>query len=246
MSRTRACGGSQRPAPLSRVGAGGSLRVTVRSPLHAFCLCLVPLLAHCGDGQARDDGKSSAADLACQAREIAVCEAEPGCRIESGVKLRLEKRCVEEPTPVACLGPIVTCDLSFTIGESTLGELFRFAEWCWPADLTMAEVTRIDHPLHSQLFDEEPNVWNWPTCPASVPCLTHADCAEGEYCNGEGPCNSPGVCQEITRLPCPLPLDPDGTRSEAAEVCGCDGVTYQSACVARSGSARIASEGGCP
>lgn len=85
---------------------------------------------------------------------------------------------------------------------------------------------------------------NWPTC--DVACSTDGDCAEGQYCAGEGPCDSPGVCQEIVRLPCPLPLDPDGTRSETAEVCGGDGVAYQSACAARSGGARIASEGGSP
>ena len=47
----------------------------------------------------------------------------------------------------------------------------------------------------------------------------------------------PGICQEIISVPCPLPLN---------EVCGCDGVTYQSECVARSAGARIAFEGGCP
>ena len=35
---------------------------------------------------------------------MADCEVEPGCRLDYGAKLNLEKRCVEEPTPVACLG----------------------------------------------------------------------------------------------------------------------------------------------
>lgn len=212
--------------------------------LRLLGLCLVPLFAHCGDTGASDPAKSSTA--ACQELEMAACEAEPACRLDYGAKLNLEKRCVEEATPVACLGPIVTCDLSFTIGEDASGELFRFAEWCTPADLAVVEVGRIDHSLHSQLFDEEPNVWSWPECRPPASCVTSGDCAEGQYCNGEGPCDSPGVCQQVISLPCALPLNPDGTRAEAAEVCGCNGVTYQSECAARSAGARIASGGGCP
>lgn len=132
--------------------------------LYLLGLCLIPLLAHCGDTEANEPATSSTAGVLCRHREIAICEAQPGCELEYGARLNLEKRCVEEPTPVACLGPIVTCDLSFTIGENALGELFRFAEWCQPADLTVVEVNGIDHPLHSQLFDKTPNVWNWPTC----------------------------------------------------------------------------------
>lgn len=130
----------------------------MRSSLYAFCVCLVPMLAHCGDGQASDAGKSSAADLACQEREIATCEAEPGCRLDYGAKLNLERRCVEEATPVACLGPIVTCDLSFTIGENADDELFRFPMWCSPPSLTVVDLA-VDHPLFSEFFDAEPNVW---------------------------------------------------------------------------------------
>jgi hypothetical protein len=195
---------------------------------------LVPLLAHCGDTEANDPAKSSAA--ACKDLEMADCEAEPECRLDYGAKLNLEMRCVEEPTPLSCLGPIATCDSSFTITQNASGELFRFAEWCGPSDLVVVDVQRIDNPLHSPLFDEEPNVWSWLACSPSA-CRTDADCADGEYCNGEGPCDSPGICQEIVSLPCPLPLN---------EVCGCDGVTYQSECVANSAGARIAFEGGCP
>ncbi len=177
---------------------------------------------------------------------MADCEVEPGCRLDYGAKLNLEKRCVEEPTPVACLGPVATCDLSFTIGENALGELFRFAEWCGPADLAVVEVHRIDNPLHSQLFDEEPNVWEWRTCRPQVTCLTNADCAGHEYCGGDGPCDSPGVCRWIPPIDCGPPLNLDGTRDETAEVCGCDGGSYYSGCAAVSGGVRIAFEGGCP
>lgn len=77
-------------------------------------------------------------------------------------------------------------------------------------------------------------------------CSSNEDCGEGEYCHGDGPCDSPGYCRLIPPIDCGPPLNPDGTRDETAEVCGCDGVTYYSGCAAVTGGVRIAFEGGCP
>ena len=83
------------------------------------------------------------------------------------------------------------------------------------------------------------------TCVNSVDCcFSDDDCAEGEYCEGEGACDSEGTCERISRLPCGLAFDPE-TGEPTMQVCGCDGTTYQGACMATTSGHRIASAGVC-
>lgn len=67
-------------------------------------------------------------------------------------------------------------------------------------------------------------------------------CPDGSWCSfPEGACNVPGgtgVCRKREALPCVAPKPGD-------EVCGCDGMTYQSLCVATSAGMSIVHTGAC-
>ena len=67
-------------------------------------------------------------------------------------------------------------------------------------------------------------------------------CASGMFCFYEvGTCHNPdmpGTCRKREALPCPAPGKDDA-------VCGCDGVTYHSACEAISSGTSIAGNGSC-
>jgi hypothetical protein len=67
-------------------------------------------------------------------------------------------------------------------------------------------------------------------------------CADGFWCAyAVGTCLSPdavGTCRQRVALPCVAPQPGD-------EVCGCDGTTYQSTCVATSSGMSVARVGSC-
>lgn len=65
-------------------------------------------------------------------------------------------------------------------------------------------------------------------------CGSNDDCAAGSYCAAAS-CGGPGECTVRPEF-CPRNIDP---------VCGCDGVTYNNACLAAAAGARVASSGMC-
>jgi hypothetical protein len=68
-------------------------------------------------------------------------------------------------------------------------------------------------------------------------CRSNADCREGSFCAGRpGHCEEDGVCVKKPEV-CP--------RSLTEPVCGCDGLTYPSACAAAVAGVRVASLGAC-
>lgn len=68
------------------------------------------------------------------------------------------------------------------------------------------------------------------------PCTTNTDCAGNMYCaTGEGECGSAGSCEARPEI-CTAIYDP---------VCGCDGQTYSSACVAASAGVNVSYQGAC-
>lgn len=87
--------------------------------------------------------------------------------------------------------------------------------------------------------DAEGKCLNGPDC-----CFSDDDCGEGEYCEGEGACDSEGACELILLHPCGLAFDAE-TGEPTMPVCGCDGVTYQGACMATTSGHRIAYDGVC-
>lgn len=73
-------------------------------------------------------------------------------------------------------------------------------------------------------------------CEVNNVCLSSAECAPGEYCaKADGDCKGYGVCEAKPKA-CPLVFAP---------VCGCDGVTYDSGCVAAQSGVTVASSGEC-
>jgi hypothetical protein len=73
-------------------------------------------------------------------------------------------------------------------------------------------------------------------CPAAAgPC--GGACRAGEFCRTpDGFCSATGTCARRE----------DGSGCAAVEVCGCDGMTYGDACVARSAGVSVYARGPCP
>lgn len=78
------------------------------------------------------------------------------------------------------------------------------------------------------------------SCPIDAPdagpalCRSNGDCADAEYCEGDG-CGTEGRCLARPTV-CTRDLNP---------VCGCDGRTYSNACVAASSGVRVRARGAC-
>lgn len=114
--------------------------------------------------------------IACQERELAACHAKPGCFPHSASKLDLERRCLEQPALVACTGPEVCLEAQI-IMENTDQEPYLFGGICSPPSFTPISAD-MDHPLVSELFEVQPDVWRWPECQPPASCGTSGDCAE--------------------------------------------------------------------
>jgi hypothetical protein len=73
---------------------------------------------------------------------------------------------------------------------------------------------------------------------ASTTCASNADCPHREFCKKTA-CSDPfGVCS-------PAPTDSTCLSEPAAETCGCDHITYPSACWAAASGINVFSEGQC-
>ena len=65
-------------------------------------------------------------------------------------------------------------------------------------------------------------------------CASTSDCAMGQYCAGAG-CGTMGLCEGV----------PTRCGGRMAPVCGCDGMTYMSECLAQQAGTRAAMSGAC-
>jgi len=75
-------------------------------------------------------------------------------------------------------------------------------------------------------------------CSGTPTCTTNAECGMFEFCSRpEGVCSGTGTCE---RIPGPVGCGPT-----AAQVCGCDGVTYDCATAANIAGAVVSHEGEC-
>ena len=69
-----------------------------------------------------------------------------------------------------------------------------------------------------------------------VACTVNTDCVEEAYCaKPPGDCDGAGICRPKPQV-CPLIFDP---------VCGCDGMTYDNACVAAGAGVNVSDGGAC-
>jgi hypothetical protein len=98
------------------------------------------------------------------------------------------------------------------------------------ADETCCTITGFCYPT------SDPDQCRIPPEGTRLPCTSDAQCADYEYCFGEG-CSGPGGCKSLgSQEDCGVTLEP---------VCGCDGVSYTSAACAATRGVRVASEGEC-
>ncbi|MBT8452773.1 MAG: hypothetical protein KJO40_12475 [Deltaproteobacteria bacterium] len=116
--------------------------------------------------------ESTVEGVACQERELGACDAETGCRPYYGWRLDLEMRCLEKETPpVECIGADSVCSNGQEFGENADGELYLFGGVCSRSTVTYV-VFDVDHPLFSELFEVQPDVWDWPDCQAAASRVT--------------------------------------------------------------------------
>lgn len=73
------------------------------------------------------------------------------------------------------------------------------------------------------------------TCSRCPACETNQDCEQDQFCNAFGDCSGPGTCG----------VRPEHCSDVFAPVCGCNGVTYGSECLAWAAGVRIAARGAC-
>ncbi len=164
-----------------RTGSGPETFCMPRCVLHSQCaqgeLCLLQDLRTSGVANDYASTCLSASleptveGVACEERELEACDAKPECEFYSGSRLDLKMRCLEEPTPVACVGPHPARLNALAVGENADGEVYLFGGI---VSVSASSVTFIDHdvdhPLFSELFEVQPDVWRWPECepPASL------------------------------------------------------------------------------
>ncbi len=107
-------------------------------------------------------------------------------------------------------------------------------EFCEPTDLVCVECYLDAHCTGGEVCDLDRNI-----C-VGRPCDDNGDCSQVQYCNfpdqGGVVCGGQGICEDI----------PDVCTGLDAQVCGCDGNTYDNACLAARSSVDVAEEGACP
>ena len=82
------------------------------------------------------------------------------------------------------------------------------------------------------------NVASEGACEGGETCTDNADCSSGEYCDKDtGNCSSEGTCETKP--------DSGSCTDTSSPVCGCDGSTYDSECLAHVSGINVASEGAC-
>jgi len=193
-------GQASRPCFTSRTCDDGSACVRTGSGSETFCMPRCDLHSQCAQGElclVQDLRTNSLGNdyastclsasleptvegVACQERELEACDAEIGCFGYYGWRLDLEMRCFDKYTPpVECIGPNAVCTNGQEFGENADGELYLFGGVCSGSSVTFV-LFDIDHPLYSELFEEQPDVWDWPECESAAECMTSGDYAEGQ------------------------------------------------------------------
>ena len=90
---------------------------------------------------------------------------------------------------------------------------------------------------HQSPAPDETATWEAGLTPTSaLACDATSDCADGRFCRKPvGQCGEPGIC--VSR--------PTSCSALASPVCGCDGKTYGSACLAAVAGVSVSAKGGC-
>lgn len=119
--------------------------------------------------------------------------------------------------------------------------MIGLSHWFPPRKQAPRSSKRLGFPLHFGLLLAAGPVIAvlWSGC-IDATCSTDAHCADSEYCP-----LAVGACLLANPIPSACKPRPEGCTTAVLEVCGCDGETHESACVAAQAGTSVAFEGPC-
>jgi len=122
-------------------------------------------------------------------------------------------------------------------GVGSNGTCFVVPDFCPANWKPVCGCDGITYPNPCEAAQAKQNIATLAECDVVVTCMNNTDCNQtGLFCIKITSCEDTGLCNKI----------PPTCNSDVFPVCGCDGKTYISECLANSEGISVASEGPCP